>query len=221
MLYTFTRFIRLFLELSTVKHPCVERGCWVVYLIVLLGVHLLYTMSVIIFVINISSLFIITLNYSASMRKRVMVVLISYLLVVVVELVSSLGVAKLNTNLFGLKEYTEIFLIVIMRIVIYVILVLILGNWLKAKRNITVSGVYESILVLILCSTIAILVLVFQALGLGKERAIGSVILVTIINLAVLYFYNQAIEVDKVEIEKKRLFQQNQYYDVQLHLMEI
>ncbi|MCI6677037.1 MAG: GHKL domain-containing protein [Clostridiales bacterium] len=219
MMYTLSKFIKIFFDARSIKHPWIERICWGIYLIMISLIYFLHRTPAIIAICNIFCLVLITLNYSSTILKRIIVALIIYVTMAIIEIIFANGFANINASSFERKEDIGTFLLILIRISSY-FFVVILEHIIKIKRNIRVSISYKITLLFVLCSMMGILAIIFQVPNLESKFVIKIVILVMVVSLAILYLYDRMTTSHEIELEKERLIQQNHFYDQQLRSME-
>lgn len=216
-IYSIYKLVRAFFEECIVKR-CVEVGAFVGYYVLTSSLYLIVNVPIANFVVNIISVFLLTFMYSSSIKKKLLVDVLTYIFMAGVEMLVVTLTGYISFSITQTNDYHSIFGIVVINILKYVVSMAVSG-FKNIKNGNTLPVSYWVLLLVIPVSSLFMLVVIFQSDGLVIYQITLSVIAVLIINSTVFFlfdrlaksrWYNGLIEVDfaglsfestKVEVE--------------------
>ncbi|WP_186894043.1 sensor histidine kinase [Acetobacterium malicum] len=168
---------------------------------------------------NILAHFGLSFNYKAGIKRRLLSVLMIYLILICVEVSVALLTGYFNYSLMAVNNYSSEYGLVLAQTISYSV-VRILSNYKNIKQGEIISLANWAAIIIIPISSLYIILTLFQARGLSWEQILIGVILILLVNFTTFYLYDviSASMVDKMD--KILLSQQNKYYQKQFELME-
>ncbi len=183
------------------------------------GVYLFVNIPIILLTSNLVVLVLLTFNYDATIKKRLLSTVLIYLILMGVEMVVVLITGYFNFPIFTKNNYSSIYGLIICRVLTYVV-VLVLNNFKNIKRGESVPTMNWLSIVLIPSASLYLVLLLFQARGLAVESVIAGVVLLLFVNFSVFYLYDVIIIALSERMEKRLAMEQNQYYEKQFELIQ-
>lgn len=196
-----------------------ERTAYLIYYLIITGLCLTVNMPVILLIGNLIALSTLSLGYKATVKQRVLSVLLIYLLLIGSENLVALITGHYNANVFTKNNYTSFLGLISVQIISYMLL-LILENYKKIKRGSNVSNYHWLAIFFIPLASQYIIIILHLAARLTAFQLFTCIFLLLLINIATFYLYDSII----LEMDEKTasmlLLQQNNYYERQFELMK-
>jgi len=215
--YAICKFIKAFFEISKVK-MAVEIIVCIGYYILNVMIYLFLNIPAINFVANITAFFALTCMYDSSIKKKILVTLISYILLVCIEMIVVTLTGYINFPIIERNNYNSVFGIVVLNILKYAIAVAISG-FKNIKIGNKLPEAYWISIFVIPISSLFILEITFQAEGLAAYQTAISVTAVLIINFTVFFLFDRLARLYQEKQEKVLIEQENKYYENQLQII--
>ncbi len=217
--YTVFKFMCIFFE-RTKEKRIFEIISYMVYFLVSSYVHLVIHIPIITFTTNIIAFFLLTFNYKANFKRRVISTIYMYVILMTVELVMVVLTGYIDLSVFSVdSQYSSIAGIMSIKLFSYII-VLIIQNYKNIKKGIDVPNSYWLSLFIIPFGTLYVTFLILESNNLSNYRIVISVSILLIINIVAFYLYDVLNSVYEDKIEKALLKQQNNYYHKQFEIMD-
>ena len=217
--YTVFKFMCIFFE-RTKEKRMFEIIFYMVYFLVSSYVHLGIHIPIITFTTNIIAFFLLTFNYKANFKRRVISTIYMYVILMTVELVMVVLTGYIDLSVFSVdSQYSSIAGIMSIKLFSYII-VLIIQNYKNIKKGIDVPNSYWLSLFIIPFGTLYVTFLILESNNLSNYRIVISVSILLIINIVAFYLYDVLNSVYEDKIEKALLKQQNNYYHKQFEIMD-
>lgn len=217
--YTVFKFMCIFFE-RTKEKRMFEIISYMVYFLVSSYVHLVIHIPIITFTTNIIAFFLLTFNYKANFKRRVISTIYMYVILMTVELVMVVLTGYIDLSVFSVdSQYSSIAGIMSIKLFSYII-VLIIQNYKNIKKGIDVPNSYWLSLFIIPFGTLYVTFLILESNNLSNYRIVISVSILLIINIVAFYLYDVLNSVYEDKIEKALLKQQNNYYHKQFEIMD-
>ncbi|GAA4654749.1 sensor histidine kinase [Anaerocolumna aminovalerica] len=217
--YTVFKFMCIFFE-RTKEKRMFEIIFYMVYFLVSSYVHLVIHIPIITFTTNIIAFFLLTFNYKANFKRRVISTIYMYVILMTVELVMVVLTGYIDLSVFSVdSQYSSIAGIMSIKLFSYII-VLIIQNYKNIKKGIDVPNSYWLSLFIIPFGTLYVTFLILESNNLSNYRIVISVSILLIINIVAFYLYDVLNSVYEDKIEKALLKQQNNYYHKQFEIMD-
>ncbi|WP_414732421.1 sensor histidine kinase [Acetobacterium carbinolicum] len=216
--YIVYKFMHVFFETKEANHK-IELLSYVGYYIFIALVYLTINIPVITMICNILAYLGLSFNYNAGIKRRLLSILMIYLILICVEVSVALLTGYFNYSLLTVNNYSSGYGLVLAQTISYLV-VRILNNYKNIRKGETIPLANWIAIILIPISSLYIILTLFQATGLSWERILFGVILILLVNFTTFYLYDviSASMVDKMD--KILLGQQNKYYRKQFELME-
>jgi hypothetical protein len=168
---------------------------------------------------NIIGFYLITLNYQASHKKRLLSIFLLYVIFICTDLIATLLTGHLNQSFMESSHFSSEFGLVILQIMNTIVLIL-LKNFRNIKKKTQINSKNWLLLLLIPVSSIYIILLVVTSQNLSNAQTIICLILMLFINFSTFYLYDNISQLFVIHIEKVNLANQNRYYANQLNLID-
>lgn len=217
--YTVFKFMCIFFERIKEK-KIYEITSYIVYFLVSNIVHLVIHIPIVTFVTNIISFFLLTFNYKASIKRRIISTIYMYVILMSVELVMVVLSGYLDLSVFSTdSQYSSIAGIISIKVLSYIV-VLIIQNYKNIKKGIDVPNSYWFSLFIIPIGTLYVTYLILESTNISNYNIVISISILLIINIIAFYLYDVLNSVYQDKIEKALLKQQNNYYQKQFDIMD-
>jgi signal transduction histidine kinase len=167
---------------------------------------------------NIVILFLITLNYESSLRRKISAVFTVYAFLFVADILVASISGHFNVPLLERNEYGFIWGIVAFALVMYLIATLA-QNFKNIRRNNPVSGVYWISSVAIPVFSIFLMVLILGSEELSQAMVVAVIVVVFLINVLTFYLHDSLSKAYEDKLSNTLLEQEKEYYYNQCELM--
>lgn len=216
--YIVYKFMHIFFETKEVNHK-IEFLSYVGYYIFIALVYLTINIPVVTMIGNIVAYFGLSFNYKAGIKRRLLSVLMIYLIGMCIEVIVALLSGYFNYSLITVNNYSSVYGLFIFQILLYLV-IRILNNYKNIRKGEIIPLANWAAIIIIPISSLYIILTLFQATGLSWEQILIGVVLILLVNFTTFYLYDviSASMVDKMD--KILLGQQNKYYQKQFELME-
>lgn len=219
MTYTIYKFMRIFYSERNTNFK-VELASYIGYFIIITGVHSIIKLPVVVMVSNLLVLFAITFNYRSGFKKRILTVMLIYIILICVEMLVVVATGYLKLGLLIKSEYRSLIGIIMIRIISYFV-VLLIGSYKNIRNGDIISGVYWVCIFIIPAGTLYLLITNFMNSDLTSVTIFISTALVLLINFATFYMYDEISKILLEKADKVFIEQQNKSYEKQLELMQV
>lgn len=216
--YIIFKFMGVFFERKGINKR-IEKLSYLSYYVCITGIYLLINIPIVMLVSNVFALMFLSLNYSASMKQRLLSVFLVYLILLCSESIVVLLTGHINSALFGKNNYSSISGMIGIQIFSYM-MVLIIENYQNVKKGAIIPIVYWLAVLLIPSASLYITVMLLLAAGLANWQILIGIILLLLINVATFYLYDSIIAEMDEKMTHKMLIQQNNNYERQFELMK-
>ncbi|WKY43473.1 GHKL domain-containing protein [Eubacteriaceae bacterium ES2] len=211
------QYMHLFFDSS--KNKKIELLSYLTFYAFIAAIYLNFSIPLLTLVSNIIGLYLLTLNYQASHKKRLLSVFLLYTVFICTDLIVAILTGYLNQSILETSHYRSEFGLVLQQIVNTIVLIL-LKNFGNMKKKTQVDSKNWLLLLFIPISSIYIILLLVTSQNLSNNQIIISLILMLFINFSTFYLYDNISQLFIVHIEKVNLANQNRYYANQLNLIE-
>lgn len=216
-IYSIYKLIKAFFEERIVKKH-IEVIAFTGYYILSSLVYLIINVPVANFAVNIISIFLLTFMYVSSIKKKGLVVVLTYIFMAGIETLVVTLTGQLSFSVVEKNDYHSIFGIVVINILKYIISMAINGfNNIKSGNKLPVA--YWVSLLIMPISSLFMLVVIFQSDRLAVYQISLSVIAVLIINFTVFFLFDNLARLYQETQEMTFVEQQNRYYENQLEII--
>ncbi len=216
-IYSIYKLIKAFFDERIVK-KYFEVIAFAGYYILSSAIYLIIKVPIANFAVNIISIFLLTFMYVSSIKKKVLVVVLTYIFMAGAEMLIVTLLGYVDFSIVERNDYHPILGIVIINILKYVVSMAINGfNNIKSGNKLPVA--YWGSLLIMPISSLFMLVVIFQSDGLAVYQISLSVIAVLIINFIVFFLFDNLARSYQEKQEKAFVEQQNRYYENQLEII--
>ena len=217
-IFVIYRFIRIFFE----SRRCNRTLNLLSYLLYFVATSLFYfwfNIPLITLIINLITMFMISLTYEASIQKRIIYVIYMYLFMAVAEIITAAMTGYVYFSVFSQGDYRDSFGVIAVRIVIYGE-TLLLENIKLTKNGRNIGWIFWLASIMIPVSTLILEVIIANQTNLTKVEAVGSVSLLFAVNIIAFYLYDSLAE-NYIKKSKLALLQkENELYSRQCEIMQ-
>lgn len=187
-IFVIYRFMRIFFE----SRRCNRTLNLLSYLLYFVATSLFYfwfNIPLITLIINLITMFMISLTYEASIQKRIIYVIYMYLFMAVAEIITAAMTGYVYFSVFSQGDYRDSFGVIAVRIVIYGE-TLLLENIKLTKNGRNIGWIFWLASIMIPVSTLILEVIIANQTNLTKVEAVGSVSLLFAVNIIAFYLYD-------------------------------
>ena len=217
-IFVIYRFMRIFFE----SRRCNRTLNLLSYLLYFVATSLFYfwfNIPLITLIINLITMFMISLTYEASIQKRIIYVIYMYLFMAVAEIITAAMTGYVYFSVFSQGDYRDSFGVIAVRIVIYGE-TLLLENIKLTKNGRNIGWIFWLASIMIPVSTLILEVIISTQTNLTKVEAVGSVSLLFAVNIIAFYLYDSLAE-NYIKKSKLALLQkENELYSRQCEIMQ-
>lgn len=216
--YTLYMYMKVFFNIKKTNFS-VELLSYAAYYIIITLAYLLINIPIVLISLNLLTFFCLTLNYESTFKKRILATVLTYLILMIVELISIVIFGSLNFYLLLKNEYFSIYSIIVCRILSFLV-VLVLNNFKNIRSGESVPTSYLICIAVVPISSLYMNLLLFQANGLSALQVFAGIALLFFINFSTFYLYDVITAVQAEKMQGLLLMEQNKYYNRQLEIME-
>lgn len=216
--YIIFKFMRVFFERKgTDKRR--EILLYFTYYLYITGVYLFINIPIVMLVSNLAALMLLSLQYSAGMKQRILSVFVVYSVLLCTESIVVLLTGYINSEIYTKNNYSSVIGMIGIQIFSYM-MVLIIENYKNVKKGAIIPVVYWFAVFLIPSASLYITVMLLLATGLSSRQLLICILMLLFINVATFYLYDSIIAEMDEKMSNKMLTQQNNYYESQFELMK-
>lgn len=213
--YITYRYMRVFFDDRRTNNK-VELTSYIIYFLLMTIIYFSFNIPILNLVSNILSYFILSFNYKSSIKKRIVSVMLIYMIYTSIETIVALLSGYFYPSIFVRNpHYYSILGMVSIRI-IYFIVVLILGSFKNIKKGVDIPSSYWISIFLMPLGSLFIFLILLQNYILHIFSIVGSIIILFSMNIIAFYLYDNLNRLFQDKIEKIALEDQNKYYQVQI-----
>jgi two-component system, LytTR family, sensor histidine kinase AgrC len=216
--YTIHKFFGVFFDRNTAnKH--MELTTFLIYSISIAIIYMFVNIPIVMLFSNMIGFFLLSYNYNASIKIRILAVLFIYLILMCIEMLIVILTGYLKFPVAEQNNYSSVLGILMIKITSYAV-VLFIHNFKNLRNGKIVPTTYWICITVIPASSLYIIVNLFSAKELSSTQLILSIIFILFINFTTFHLYDVITQVLSEQMNKKLVEQQNQYYDKQFLLMK-
>lgn len=217
-IFVIYRFMRIFFE-SRRRNRTLNLLSYLLYFVATSLFYFWFNIPLITLVINLITMFMISLTYEASIQKRIIYVIYMYLFMAVAEIITAAMTGYVYFSVFSQGDYRDSFGVIAVRIVIYGE-TLLLENIKLTKSGRNIGWIFWLASIMIPVSTLILEVIIANQTNLTKVEAVGSVSLLFAVNIIAFYLYDSLAE-NYIKKSKLALLQkENELYSRQCEIMQ-
>lgn len=216
-IYSIYKLVRAFFEERIVKRY-IEVVAFVGYYVLTSLIYLFINIPIANFAVNIISIFLLTFMYASSIKKKVLVDVLTYIFMACTETLVVTLTGQLSFSIIEKNDYKSIFGIVVINVLKYVVSMAVSG-FKNIKSGNTLPVAYWISLLIIPISSLFMLMVIFQSEVLIVYQVTLSVAAVLIINFTVFFLFDGLAKTYWEKQERELVKQQNKYYENQLEII--
>ncbi len=216
-IYSVYKLIKSFFDGCKIKNLA-EAMLYMLYYALTAIVYLTINIPLINLIVNIIAVFLLTFLYQSSIKKKLLVGLLTYTFMFGTEMIVVTLTGYIDFPIAERNDYHSVFGIVMVNVLIYAISMAANG-FKNIKVGNTLPEAYWISLFLIPTSSLFMLVTIFQSTGLLMYQIAISTISVLIINFTVFFLFDKVARLYQEKQEKGIIEQQNKYYESQLQII--
>lgn len=216
-IYAVYKLIRSFFDSCRIKNLA-EAVLYIGYYALTTSVYLTINIPLVNLAVNIIAVFLLTFLYQSSIKKKILVGLLTYIFMFGTEMIVVTLTGYVNFPIAERNDYHSVFGIVMVNVLIYAVSMAVNG-FKNIKIGNTLPEVYWISLFLIPISSLSMLLMIFRSTGLQIYQITISIISVLIINFTVFFLFDKMARLYQEKQEKGLIEQQNKYYENQLQII--
>lgn len=183
------------------------------------SVYLVLNIPLINFIVNIIAIFSLTFLYSSTLKKKLLVGLLTYIFMICTEMMVVTLTGYIHFPIIERNNYDSVFGIVAVNVLIFAVSMIVNG-FTNIKKGNSFPKAYWFSLLIIPLSSLVILAIIFQSRGLNSIFISISIGVVLLINFTVFFLYDSLARLYQEKQAKDFIEQQNIYYENQLQLIK-
>ena len=218
--FSIFKLISIFFEREN-TYKCVEVLSYVIYYILSVLIFIFFPVPVVLLLFNIISIFVITLNYSGTLKRHITATVYVYLIIFGIEImVMSLFEYK-KIFIFKVQELHSVYLIICVKVLVYIVALILSERKFNIKKSGEISPLYWIGVVSIPVASLVVMIL-FLNIATGSEQLHILIVLlsITIINIVSFQLYNHVVSIMQEKNKKLLLQKQDEAYLQQLKMIQ-
>lgn len=217
--YIIYRFMGIFFENKEVDRKR-EIISYLSYYIITSTAYLVLNIPILTMTLNLFLLFVISLNYKSTMRKKIISVFLIYTILAIVELIVVLISGYLEFSLFTRNTVDDSIMGHIAIKIVAFIVVLLMENHINIKKRMALPLIYHiSVLFIPLGSLYIMLLLLPKRGNIDSYLIVLGIAILFLLNINIFYLYDRLNKRFEEKLETLSLEGQNKYYKNQLETM--
>lgn len=200
---------------------------YILYLVIADGEYLLINNAVLNLVLNLLFMFLITLHYDVSYKRRIIVTFLLYVLMATIEMFVVAITTTIDISAIQQNIYQEIQGPIMVKLIAFII-ILLLRNLKNVKEDVIVPVPYWiSIFVIPLSSVYLIYIVIVNGVEyFNKVQVAISVAVIFLIDIVTFYLYDAVTRYYNERIKNELLQRENLFYswqfeNIQEHIEEV
>lgn len=184
------------------------------------SVYLYLNIPIVTLLCNIVALFLVSLNYKTSLKRRILAISLIYIILISIESIIALLFGFLDFSIFNKNdEFSSIAGMIIVKILLY-IAALFINNYRNIKNKSAIPYSYWFAIFFIPLTSLFIILTIIEMAADNVSKIIFVIVSLLFVNFFVFYLYDNLSVQQEERFEKMRLLQQNNYYQKQFELMK-
>lgn len=193
---------------------------YVVYFVLKLVYYSLIHIPIIMLMYNIFYFSILTINYKANFKQRIMAVICIYSIIFIVEMLVATISGYVHFPLNSSSKYSSIFGEIANQL-IGVVIVYVISVKKQGKEAVNFPKVYWLCIIVMPLFSLYFLVLVFHIGNIKRVHMVMCIMFLLIINFSIMVLYDLAAKLMFERTKGLLLEQQNKYYESHFELMKV
>ncbi|SHI75327.1 sensor histidine kinase [Lutispora thermophila] len=217
--YIIFKFMTFFFENDAVSKNF-EFISYILYYLSIAIIYIMFNNPGVNLISNLILFFLLTFNYPASLKSRLIATIYIYAILLSVEALTVYGLKSMNLNQLSDDANVELIAALISTKIISYMIMLALSNFKMIKNDINISPMHWIAIILIPVGTLfSTFILITIEAQYKLYFILISISILFIINVFVFYLYDALIRSYNEKIEKELLHQQNNAYIKQLDII--
>ncbi len=217
--YIIYKFMSAFFERKDVNRR-LEIISYIFYFLSITSVYIFINIPIITLLCNVTVLFLVSFNYKTSLKKRILAVLLIYIILISIESIVALTFGFLDFSVFSKNdEFSSAAGMIIVKILLY-IAALFINNYKNMKNKTVIPYSYWFAIFFIPLISLFIILIIIEMASDNAFKVISVIVSLLFVNFFVFYLYDKLSVQQEEKYEKMRLMQQNNYYQKQFELMK-
>lgn len=217
--YIVFKFMNIFFDRSETNKKR-ELILYILYFIIIGMTYITFDNRILNLVVNLILFFVLTLNYTATHKRRILTIIYIYAILMTAETVTVVIFSVLKINAVSQGIDMELILALIVSKIISYIIVLVLGNLKMLKANTKISPIHWIAVFIIPISTLfSTAIFTLEKNQNDSIQVFISIAFLFLINIFVFYLYDILLKSYEKNRERQLLKQQNNAYSQQLDIM--
>jgi len=192
---------------------------YVLYFVLTSFVYIVWDIPVLTMAVNIITVFITTLNYESTIKKKIISVAFIYIFMLISEVLIAALTGYFKFPILSEGYYSNVSGIIIIRVLTY-LEALIFYNIKTLRRNKTVSTTQWVATIFIPISTLFLKIFLIDSKTISKSEVIISTIIIFLINLLTFYLYDSLSTSYQQKTEAAILAKEKEMYYNQCRMMQ-
>lgn len=217
--YILYRYMNIFFDCTETDRK-IEIASYLLYYFTTCFLFLGFNNPIVNVIANLIMFFLLTFNYEATIRKRLIATSSIYMILMTIETVVVLAMRYFDITIVSKNSDLAVIAgLITIKILTYHVM-LFLSNFKLVKNDIKVSYIHWlSIFVIPAGTLILSLMLIFKVHSDNVTEVLISIVIMFIINVFVFYLYDVLMKSYDEKVEKVLLLQQNTAYSKQLEII--
>lgn len=216
--YNINKLLNYFL-MSEAKNKKLEVISFTAYYILLILTYFKIRIPLIMLIFNLTSFLILTLNYKADIKRRLLAVVYVYSILFIIEMLAAAVTGYIYVPFNSVSNYSNVFGAFVNQLLVIVVRRIIICRK-KFSSKISMPFIYWISIIEIPIFSLYFLVLIFDHASLNKINIILSVSFLLFINFSVMVLYDMTVSSVTEKTKSMLLEQQNKFYLQQMGLLQ-
>lgn len=217
--YIIFKFMNIFLSNGS-QNKKLELFSYTVYFILDLECYFFVHIPIIMLIYNILYFLVLTLNYKANFKQRIMAVIYIYSILFIIEMLVAAVSGYIHFPLGSSSKYLSIFGEIANQL-IGLVLVYAISTKKQVKGTVNLPIVYWICILVMPVFSLYFLIIIFHIGNLKKSYMILCMMFLMILNFSVIALYNLVVKSMSEHTRGLLLEQQNKYYESHFELMNV
>lgn len=217
--YVIYKFMSAFFDRKDVNRK-VEIISYTFYFFSFTSVYIFLNIPIVTLLCNVIALFLVSFNYKTSLKKRILAILLIYIILISIESIVAIMFGFLDFSIFNKNdEFSSAAGVIIVKILLY-IAALFINNYKNIKNKTVIPYSYWFAIFFIPLTSLFIILIIIEMAADNAFKIISIIVSLLFVNFFVFYLYDNLSLQQEERFEKMRLMQQNNYYQKQFELMK-
>jgi len=217
--YTVFKFMNVFFDRNRTNKN-IEAISYIMYFFIIGAIHIFYNTPIVNLLANLVLFYILTLNYSSTLKSRLAAIVYIYTILLSVETVTILISSAVNINKFSKGVDIELIMALINSKILSYVVVLALSNFKMVKSRINIPRLHWiAVFVIPIGTLFSTFILMTEADNNNFIFIFLSIGILFAINIFIFYLYDALMKSYQEKMDKQFLQQQNNAYIKQFEII--